>query len=235
VAQAHVHIGLAELAEKRGRPADSLRHNQQALTVYRATGLPICEANALNGVGWSYALLGDHRRALVLCTQALELFQALGDRDGQEHTWDSLGYAHRELGYYVQAAVCYRHAIDLCRDLGDLYFEADSLNSLGDTYHSSGNPDLARDAWRQALDILDRLEHPPPSRCAANSGTSAPVPVSTRSWQTPRHRTCLTRRPCRRCGWTTFTSESWGVWCVRGPLGRTSDPDANRLTDSPRS
>lgn len=158
--EANAHMGLAEVAEKQGRPAAALGHARQGLDLFRATGDAAGQAHALNGVGWCHTRLGDHRQALAYCTEALSLVQRLGDREGEANTWDSLGHIHTGLADYARAVACFQRSVDLCRDVSDSYNEADTLVSLGDTHLAAGDPDAAHGAWHRALDIFEQLSHP---------------------------------------------------------------------------
>jgi tetratricopeptide (TPR) repeat protein len=71
--QADTHCVLSYLAERQGQVKEALRHNEQALSRYQATGHRVGEANTLHGIGWQHALLGDYHRALVYCGRALPI------------------------------------------------------------------------------------------------------------------------------------------------------------------
>jgi tetratricopeptide (TPR) repeat protein len=148
------------LWERRNQLAQALPHAREALRLHQATGHQAGQADALNTVGWCYALLGEYQEALSSCQQALALHQILGDPDGLATTWDSLGYIHQHLGQPTQSVSCYESALTLFRDIGDRYSEAATLTRLGDTYDASGDAHAARHAWQQALAILDPLQLP---------------------------------------------------------------------------
>jgi DNA-binding SARP family transcriptional activator/tetratricopeptide (TPR) repeat protein len=177
---ARIHTGLAEVAEKQGRAGDSLMHNQYAIELYEAAGNQILRANALNGLGWSHALLGNCPQAIAACTEALDRLRALGDREGAAHAWDSLGYAYRGLADYRQSAICYQQAIDIWRDLCERYWEAESLTGLGDTYQVAGDLAAARESWHRAVGILDQLNHPDARRLGAKYQVTASPPPALR-------------------------------------------------------
>jgi tetratricopeptide (TPR) repeat protein len=113
-------------------------------------------AYALNDVGWIHALLGEHRRAVDLCTRALDELRPFGHRYGEAATWDSLGYAYRGLGDHDNAQSCYRRATDLFEELDDRGCLADALTNLGDAYLAAGRPEEARETWRRALRVLEQ-------------------------------------------------------------------------------
>jgi tetratricopeptide (TPR) repeat protein len=162
------------------RPDKALRHALRVLTLTRAAGHAIEEANALNTIGWLYAQLGDFKRALAHCRPGLAACRDLGDRDGEAASWDSLGYVHHRLGEYAQAAACYEQALQLSRDLGIRLNQAVILGHLGDTREAAGDKQGARESWRQALAILDDLHHPDAillRRKARDPGVSCPAPL----------------------------------------------------------
>jgi tetratricopeptide (TPR) repeat protein len=166
----------------------ALGEARQALKLYRVAGHRGGEGRALNAVGWSYAVLGDYRRALAHCEQAVALLHDLGDRAGEADAWDSLGYAHHHLGHHAEAVACYLRAVDPYRDLGDLGSQAEALMHIGDAHHAAGNTGAARDAWQQALIILDDLQHPNASQVRAKLRDLSPVTSASSRWQTARRR-----------------------------------------------
>ena len=160
-----------------GRDADALDHAQRGLALFTAVGDRPGRALALNGVGWFYALLGDHRQALGYCGQALELYQELGSYPQMEAgTWDSLGYAHQQLSDHAEAAACYQQALDLFRQAGDSLGMAETLGHIGDARLAAGQPEEARAAWQEALTILDDLHHPGFSQVRAKLAELGPDP-----------------------------------------------------------
>jgi tetratricopeptide (TPR) repeat protein/DNA-binding SARP family transcriptional activator len=158
-AQGSVHMMRAITFERQKYYRDALTHARRAVQLLRAAGRWAALANALNGVGWYHALLGEHQEAITYCQQALDTHRELGNSHGEASTLDSLGYAYRHLGSHQEAIDCYRGAVELHQRLGDRYRLAGNLVGLGDTYHATGSDELALDAWRQALTIFEELGH----------------------------------------------------------------------------
>jgi tetratricopeptide (TPR) repeat protein len=189
VAMAATHHCLAWVQTARGDHRRALGHDQQALELYRVAGdsAPAClagQARALNGIGWSYAQLGDHEHALLRCGQALTLQQRLGDHYGEAHTWDSLGYAHHHLGRHREAVTCYQRALDRYRGLDARHFESDTLTRLGDSQHAVGDHDAARETWQRAVHLLDDLGSPQagPVQARLSLLAAACEPTVSRQW-----------------------------------------------------
>lgn len=159
--QARTHTNLALLLEQTQNHAEALTHALQSLTIHRSLDdKGVGHANALNTVGWCYALVGDYRQTLVHCQEAIVLHRRINDRDGEAATWDTLGYAHHHLGNHRQATICYQAAIRLYRELGDRYYESVSLIHLGDLNAHAGEPRTAHENWQRAMTILTDLNHP---------------------------------------------------------------------------
>jgi tetratricopeptide (TPR) repeat protein len=178
--QARTHTNLALLLEQTQSHQEALQHALQSLRLHRGlddTG--VGHANALNTVGWCYALVGDYRRTLEHCQEAIVLHREINDRDGEAATWDTLGYAHHHLGNHRQASICYQAAIRLYRELGDRYYESVSLIHLGDLEDVIGAPVAARRSWQQALTILGELDHPAADEVQARLSGRTAVPSAT--------------------------------------------------------
>ncbi|GIF63551.1 SARP family transcriptional regulator [Asanoa ishikariensis] len=70
--EAQVHGNLSFLQERQQRYAAALVHSQRALALYRLLGDTTMEANALNTVGWQYALVGEYDRAAGHCRRGAD-------------------------------------------------------------------------------------------------------------------------------------------------------------------
>ncbi|MFD7713936.1 BTAD domain-containing putative transcriptional regulator [Streptomyces sp. NPDC059786] len=165
---AEAYLMVAWVGERRSDPEAALRASRRFLELLRAADARrtdrrrsrMAMATALNAVGWSHTLLGQHQQALDHCRQALTLQQELGDDINAAHTWDSIGHAHHHLGQYEQAVTAYRNALTLYQQSGGVpWMMAGSLKRLGDTSLTAGHLDDARAAWKEGLDILEGIGH----------------------------------------------------------------------------
>ncbi|MFG2287660.1 BTAD domain-containing putative transcriptional regulator [Streptomyces sp. NPDC048595] len=159
VGQAHTHLNLGWLWERRGDQQKGLEHDLLALDRFEAADHETGRARALNAAGWDHAQLGKYEEAADFCREALALQQHLGDRRGEANTWDSLGYALQHLGDHRQAADCFRRSLRLNEDLGHQYNQAETLEHLGDTHQAGGDSAAARAAWQRAADLLHAMGH----------------------------------------------------------------------------
>ncbi|MEU4768641.1 BTAD domain-containing putative transcriptional regulator [Actinosynnema sp. NPDC023794] len=152
--KAAAHRAMAWALERRGDVAGALEHARAQLTRFRALGIPVRVAEALNDVGYRMAKLGDHVGAEAHCREALALNQELGHVEGEAATWDSLGYIAHHHGRDADAAEHYRHALKLYRQLDNSYEEASVLRHFGDVLAAVGRHGEARDARQRALTLL---------------------------------------------------------------------------------
>jgi DNA-binding SARP family transcriptional activator/tetratricopeptide (TPR) repeat protein len=166
LSEAHVQLDMGVVLGRQGRYRQALDHAERATAGYTRTGSTAARANALNGIGWLHAQLGDYGRAVQYCREAL-ILQQKADDPMVASTLDSLGYAHHRLGDQAEAADCYRRALVLVRAQGDRFREADVLSRLGDVHLAAEELAAARGAWQNALDILQAIDGPRADRVRA--------------------------------------------------------------------
>ncbi|TQM80814.1 DNA-binding SARP family transcriptional activator [Saccharothrix saharensis] len=152
--KAAAHRAMAWAMERRGDVAGALVHARAQLELFRALGLEVRIAEALNDVGYRMARLGDHAGAEDHCREALALNRKLGHVDGEAATSDSLGYIAHHHGRDADAVEHYRHALKLYRRLDNSYEEASVLRHFGDVLAVLGRDEEARDAWQRALTLF---------------------------------------------------------------------------------
>ncbi|MER5263527.1 BTAD domain-containing putative transcriptional regulator [Actinosynnema sp. NPDC002837] len=152
--KAAAHRAMAWALERRGDVAGALEHALAQLALFRALGLPIRVAEALNDVGYRMAKLGDHVGAEAHCREALALNEELGHVEGEAATSDSLGYIAHHHGRDADAVEHYRHALKLYRQLDNSYEEASVLRHFGDVLAAVGRHGEARDARQRALTLF---------------------------------------------------------------------------------
>jgi DNA-binding SARP family transcriptional activator/tetratricopeptide (TPR) repeat protein len=178
--QVRAHRTLSWIAEQQERHADMLSHATAALELSREAGDLALEVMSLNDVGYSHALLGNYRPAIVYCERSLAGSQEAGERNWESAAWDSLGYIHHQLGDHRRAITCYERSLDLSRTLADRYNEAGALDHLGDVHRSAYDMDAARWAWIQAARGYDEIGHPRGEQIRAKLGSLGwmPPPLS---------------------------------------------------------
>ncbi|WP_433271336.1 BTAD domain-containing putative transcriptional regulator [Actinosynnema sp. CS-041913] len=151
--QAHTHWVLAIVRGGRGDDRRGLDHARHALDLFHDLDMPTWEAEALNGVGWFAALLGDLDSARDHCHAALTLCRRHHDPTGEAATLDSLGFIAHRAGDHQQAVDHYHQALTLYRTLGHTYEAAGTLDRVGHPHAALGHHDRAREVWQKALEL----------------------------------------------------------------------------------
>ncbi|NUT48315.1 MAG: tetratricopeptide repeat protein [Saccharothrix sp.] len=152
--KAAAHRAMAWALERRGDVAGALEHAQAQLARFRALGIPVRIAEALNDVGYRLARLGEYAAAEEHCREALALNEELGHVEGEAATSDSLGYIAHHHGRDADAVEHYRHALELYRRLDNSYEEASVLRHFGDVLAAVGSHAEAREARQRALTLF---------------------------------------------------------------------------------
>ncbi len=122
---------------------------------YRQTMVP-----CLNGLGYVYFALGQHKKAIKYHTQALAFAREINNRKEESISLGSLGRAYHYLNQYHKAIACYRQAQAFTREIGDQQREGDHLGDLGNTYRSLGEYDRARENLEQSIVVLEEIKSP---------------------------------------------------------------------------
>ncbi|MBB4965340.1 tetratricopeptide repeat protein [Saccharothrix violaceirubra] len=148
--QGFVHRIASVMCEYQGLLEPAYDHAREAVALFRRTGEPLWEADAVNAAGWCAALLGRMNEAERLSREAYPVLSRYDPR-GAADTLDTLGFiAHRNHRDH-DALDLFRSALALYRELGDVYHVPDTLDRTGRVLHALGRTDDADRMWRQAL------------------------------------------------------------------------------------
>lgn len=152
--QAHAHNALCLLWDGQNEADQVIAHAEQALKLFRRTGLEhhqINEANALAALAFYHARAEHYAQARELAEAARALFRLHGHRDGEASALDTLALIAHRTEHSEQAIEYYHQALALFREVGNSSQEADTLEHLGDIHQSLGQPDQARHVWTLSL------------------------------------------------------------------------------------
>ncbi|MFD9702893.1 BTAD domain-containing putative transcriptional regulator [Lentzea sp. NPDC059081] len=150
--QAGVLLNLAMLHPD-DRIAEAMEHTRRGLALFEECGDEYGQANALTGLAWGYAKLGEYARSVEYAERVMPMWRALDHVFGQAETWDNLGAAYLGLGDHDRAAHAFAESAEHFRRSGDLALEARSYEELGDTHEAAGDAELARRAWRRSVEL----------------------------------------------------------------------------------
>jgi len=142
------------------KPDESLRNEQEALTIWRSIGQKRGLALSLNQMASAQAALGKSKDALASYQEALELRREIGDRRGLGDTLIDLANFYDDHGDHDQALKMYKEALQIERDLGDESLQAICLNNIGSSYSDKGQYEDALTYFQQALQLREKSKVP---------------------------------------------------------------------------
>jgi CHAT domain-containing protein len=123
----------------------------EALTISRALGDRLGEAEALLGIGLSQQRLGATADAAAAFNAALEAGRAAEEWSGEARALNALGQVHRLLGEMAIARDRYSQSVEAARRIGDRWTEVGALNSLARVASDTGDPQTALAMHAEAI------------------------------------------------------------------------------------
>ncbi|ADD40610.1 transcriptional regulator, SARP family [Stackebrandtia nassauensis DSM 44728] len=156
---AQAHVGLGMTFKRQDKIDLALEHEYRVCEIYEAEGgVEPGYLFALNNLGRTLALHGDHAEALRRCERALELGVEHANRRAIASALDNLGFVHAQRGDSRTAIGYYERAVAAEREFGNAFNEARTLMSYGDVLCEAGETTAAVDRYRRAVAIFDRLD-----------------------------------------------------------------------------
>ena len=98
------------------------------------TGYRVGEGGAYGGLGNTYSLLADYRKAIEYFEKCLKVAREIGDRGGEGVAYGSLGNAYSSLGDYRKAIEYHKQRLKIAIDTGDRGEEERAYGNLGSDY-----------------------------------------------------------------------------------------------------
>ena len=131
----------------------AIKKFEEAVVLYQSFGETDREGQTLNLIGYVYALLSEHRKAIGYYSQALTRFRDNNDRPMQAVVLGNIGGAYGELAEWQKALTYYKGALEIRRETGHRVGEALMLNNMGGVYLRQNEFQKALDAQSEALAI----------------------------------------------------------------------------------
>ena len=144
-----------------GRAIAARARFETAVAGARRAGDRVCEAQALNGLGWADAHQGRLDEARGHFEAALRLAEELQATDLQCNVLNELGHLHGYLGQLEEARRHYEAALAAARRAGDREWEGGSLGNLGQLHANQGRLDAAHTHYEQAVLIAREIGDKP--------------------------------------------------------------------------
>ena len=151
---------MAVAYDNLSKPEESVRNEQQALTIWRSIGQKRGLALSLNEMASAQAALGKTKDALASYQEALDIRREIGDRRGLGDTLIDLGNFYDSGGDHEQALKMYKDALQSERDLGNESLQAICLNNIGSVYLEKGQYQDALTYFQQALQLRENSKVP---------------------------------------------------------------------------
>jgi len=139
-----------------GNPEAKLRAVEkymQALSRWRSLADTAGELVALRGLGYTYTLLFEYRKAIEVLLRALPVQRATGERDGEAGILGFLGYSYNSLGDGARALEYFRQQLPIVQELGQRREEGVCLHNIGLAWSIVGDKEQALAHYSQALPI----------------------------------------------------------------------------------
>ena len=127
-------LNLALSDTRRGESKIAFARLHEALTIYRAIGHQLGQANCIKSLGDVHLALADYPAARARYDEALTIYRAIGDQLGQANCIRSLGDYYVGTGNYPAALAAFEDAATRYRALGLRNDEAGALSGMADVY-----------------------------------------------------------------------------------------------------
>jgi tetratricopeptide (TPR) repeat protein len=148
---------LGVLLQYADRWDEALAHLSHALSLYRAVGDRLGEANVLKAIGDVQNFRKALDAALASYTAALALFRQVGDRLGEANVLQAIGDVQNFQDELDVALASYETALGLYRQVGARLGEANVLKAIGDVHNFQGELDAALASYETALGLYRQV------------------------------------------------------------------------------
>jgi DNA-binding SARP family transcriptional activator len=136
------------------RHSEAIRHEQEALELFRRIGDRHGEAATLGNLGTIHLFACRYPQSLEQHGQALDRYRRSADRRGTAITLTNIGRAHLQLGHYGPAVEVYDEALAIFRETGDVQSEGGTLSCLGVAYERLGRRPEALEYQQLAVRLM---------------------------------------------------------------------------------
>ncbi|HNT74343.1 MAG TPA: tetratricopeptide repeat protein [Anaerolineae bacterium] len=147
---------LGLLLALKGRHTEAAVALAEALTIARAQGLPLLEADVLINQAENEERQGRLVEAGAAIAPAGEIYRAQGDLRGEAYAYYLQGWVVVQQGHYLQAQACFRQSCAIGESLGDLFGQSSSLDALASALRRQGYYSDAAEHRRKALTLIQQ-------------------------------------------------------------------------------
>lgn len=137
-------------------PHDTLRYGQQALELLKTHPHRDNEILILSNMGWSYMIVGDYDKGVVLAERGVTLAEGGEDDKALIVPLNIAGLLYWRQGRYEEALQFYYRALDVTKDSDDLKGQAATLNNIGLIHIEQGASPKAFDYFNRAKELFEK-------------------------------------------------------------------------------
>jgi CHAT domain-containing protein/tetratricopeptide (TPR) repeat protein len=137
----------------------AIRKYTEARLYFHEADQPRREAEVLERLGDTYAVLSDYGAAIDYYDKALQLTRSVPDRRMEVDTLNQIGNAYLETANVTKAFPFCRRAQELSGQIGYQRGAAEALNNLGLAHSISGDVLRAQESFTQSLAIWRRVKY----------------------------------------------------------------------------
>jgi CHAT domain-containing protein/tetratricopeptide (TPR) repeat protein len=138
----------------------AIQEFKKALYMFRTLGDQRAEAQTINYLAYSLAILQDFEEAIDYLRPAISIWHSLHDPAGEAEALNNAAYAFSAIGEGEEALKALEKAGPLWRQAGDLNSEVTSLVNLGGLYMDLGQAKEALQPLNDALKIIRKIKAP---------------------------------------------------------------------------
>ncbi len=156
--EAYILNNLANLFGAQGRYSETISMLREALAINTREGYRV-DAAPWQNLAITYALQGDHARALDAFLQALKIYEAAGNTSKLALLHYNLGVLQVKQSNYAAAKRELLEAQTLAQKTGDQIVAAQALGDLGSVQALEGHAAEAEASLRKALELCRQFGH----------------------------------------------------------------------------
>ncbi|MCH8907567.1 MAG: tetratricopeptide repeat protein, partial [Candidatus Heimdallarchaeota archaeon] len=155
--QAQIFNMQSKIQRKKGLFNEALTSGNESLAIYENAGKYYETSEVLNGIGISYASIGETEKAGSYLNRSSVIYEELGNESQLLKIYNNTGYINWQDGKLSDALENFERAIAISRRLGIKPAEAMILLNTGLIYQSKGNLGDAELSFESSIVLFDEL------------------------------------------------------------------------------
>ena len=154
---ADILVQLAGIEQELDNITSAIKHNKEALRIYRAHGDLMYQAQLLGDLGNLFIIQGNYNEALDLLQESIAKADSAGNLSNKAGSLNRLGNLYLLRNQYDQARKMLDEGLEIASRIGDLPGKVKILNSMGLLFNETNNPQQAIQNLNEAIRISEQL------------------------------------------------------------------------------